>query len=158
MTQLVKDCAEGRLTACVKGGYDFVDVRDVAEGIVLAAKKGKSGNAYILSGEYYPIKKITDTICSVLGKKQIKTILPLWFAKMTAPLAELYYKIKKQKPLFTSYSLYTLQSNSNFNSKKAQQELGYKLKFSLKQSIEDTYMWIKANNLIRRKKKVASKA
>jgi dihydroflavonol-4-reductase len=77
---------------------------------------------------------------------------------MTAPLAELYYKIKKQKPLFTSYSLYTLQSNSNFNSKKAQQELGYKLKFSLKQSIEDTYMWIKANNLIRRKKKVASKA
>lgn len=158
MTQLVKDCAEGRLTACVRGGYDFVDVRDVAEGIVSAAEKGKSGNAYILSGEYYPIKKITDTICSVLGKREIKTILPLWFAKMTAPLAELYYRIKKQKPLFTSYSLYTLQSNSNFNSKKAQQELGYKLKFSLKQSIEDTYMWIKANNLIRRKKKVASKA
>ncbi|HQO70143.1 MAG TPA: NAD-dependent epimerase/dehydratase family protein [Clostridia bacterium] len=157
-TQLVKDCANGNLTACVNGGYDFVDVRDVAEGVVLAAEKGISGNTYILSGEYYPVRKITDAICSVIGRKQIKTILPLWFAKMTAPFAELYYRIRKQKPLFTSYSLYTLQSNSKFNSKKAQEELGYKKKFSLKQSIEDTYLWCKANNLINRKKKAGGKA
>lgn len=157
-TQLVKDCANGNLTACVNGGYDFVDVRDVAEGVVLAAEKGISGNTYILSGEYYPVRKITDAICSVIGRKQIKTILPLWFAKMTAPFAELYYRIRKQKPLFTSYSLYTLQSNSKFNSKKAQEELGYKKKFSLKQSIEDTYLWCKANNLINRKKKEGGKA
>jgi dihydroflavonol-4-reductase len=117
-TQLVKDCANGNLTACVNGGYDFVDVRDVAEGVVLAAEKGISGNTYILSGEYYPVRKITDAICSVIGRKQIKTILPLWFAKMTAPFAELYYRIRKQKPLFTSYSLYTLQSNSNSIQKK----------------------------------------
>jgi len=157
-TQLVKDCANGNLTACVNGGYDFVDVRDVAEGVVLAAEKGISGNTYILSGEYYPVRKITDAICSVIGRKQIKTILPLWFAKMTAPFAELYYRIRKQKPLFISYSLYTLQSNSKFNSKKAQEELGYKKKFSLKQSIEDTYLWCKANNLINRKKKAGGKA
>ena len=157
-TQLVKDCANGNLTACVNGGYDFVDVRDVAEGVVLAAEKGISGNTYILSGEYYPVREITDAICSVIGRKQIKTILPLWFAKMTAPFAELYYRIRKQKPLFTSYSLYTLQSNSKFNSKKAQEELGYKKKFSLKQSIEDTYLWCKANNLINRKKKAGGKA
>ena len=157
-TQLVKDCADGRLTACVNGGYDFVDVRDVAEGVVLAAEKGRTGNTYILSGEYYPVRKITDAICSVIGRKKIKTILPLWFAKMTAPFAELYYRIRKQKPLFTSYSLYTLQSNSKFNSKKAQEELGYKKKFSLKQSIEDTYLWCKANNLINRKKKAGGKA
>ncbi|MFA5341358.1 MAG: NAD-dependent epimerase/dehydratase family protein [Clostridia bacterium] len=156
-TQLVKDCANGNLTACVNGGYDFVDVRDVAEGVVLAAEKGISGNTYILSGEYYPVRKITDAICSVIGRKQIKTILPLWFAKMTAPFAELYYRIRKQKPLFTSYSLYTLQSNSKFNSKKAQDELGYKKKFSLKQSIEDTYLWCKANDLINRKKKAGGK-
>ncbi|HXK71386.1 MAG TPA: NAD-dependent epimerase/dehydratase family protein [Clostridia bacterium] len=156
-TQLVKDCANGNLTACVNGGYDFVDVRDVAEGVVLAAEKGIKGNTYILSGEYYPVKKITDAICSAIGRKQIKTILPLWFAKMTAPFAELYYRIRKQKPLFTRYSLYTLQSNSKFNSNKAQKELGYKKKFSLKQSIEDTYLWCKANNLINQKKKAKGK-
>lgn len=151
-TQMVKDCADGRLSATVRGGYDFVDVRDVAEGVYLATQKGKSGNTYILAGEYHSVKAMTDEICLATGKKQIRTILPLWFAKITAPLAEAYYRLLKQKPLFTSYSLYTLQSNSKFSSKKAQDELGYKKKFSLKQSIEDTYLWGKARNLFKRKK------
>ena len=29
----------GKLFACVKGGYDFVDVRDVVDGIINACKK-----------------------------------------------------------------------------------------------------------------------
>ncbi|MFA7673780.1 MAG: NAD-dependent epimerase/dehydratase family protein [Clostridia bacterium] len=153
-TQMVKDLADGRLNACVKGGYDFVDVRDVANGITLAADKGKTGNTYILSGEYYSVKTMVDMMSRITGKKQIRVILPLWFAKMTAPLAELYYRIKKQKPLFTGYSLYTLQCNSNFSSKKAQDELGYTKKFSLKQTIQDTFDWCKANGQINRKKAV----
>lgn len=148
-TQIVKDCVDGRLTATVSGGYDFVDVRDVAEGIYLASEKGVSGETYILSGEYYPIKLITDTVCEVTKTKKIKTVLPLWIAKLTAPLAELYYRIRKQKPLYTKYSLYTLQSNAKFSSKKAERELGYTKKYSLKQSIIDTYHWGKANRIFK---------
>lgn len=44
LVQLVTDYAENRLPACVKGGYDFVDVRDVAEGTIAAAEKGKPDN------------------------------------------------------------------------------------------------------------------
>ena len=124
----------------------------MANGITLAADKGKTGNTYILSGEYYSVKTMVDMMSKITGKKQIRVILPLWFAKMTAPLAELYYRIKKQKPLFTGYSLYTLQCNSNFSSKKAQEELGYTKKFSLKQTIQDTFDWCKANGQINRKK------
>ncbi len=43
LTQLFIDYYKGRLTACVAGGYDFVDVRDVADGIIAAAQKGKPG-------------------------------------------------------------------------------------------------------------------
>lgn len=45
LTQLIIDFANGRLKACVKGGYDFVDVRDVANGILSACEKGKKVNA-----------------------------------------------------------------------------------------------------------------
>ena len=41
LTQMVEDYLNGRLKACVRGGYDFVDVRDVADGIIAAAEKGK---------------------------------------------------------------------------------------------------------------------
>ena len=49
MTQMVIDYLNSRLTACVKGGYDFVDVRDVADGILSCVENGQPGECYILS-------------------------------------------------------------------------------------------------------------
>lgn len=93
LTQLIIDFCNHRLTACVKGGYDFVDVRDVADGIIRACEVGKAGNCYILSNRYFTIKEVLDTVSEVKGIKKIKTVLPLWFAKLTAPLSELYYSL-----------------------------------------------------------------
>lgn len=147
LTQLIIDFANGKLTACVKGGYDFVDVRDVADGIVKACYKGKKGEAYILSNKYVEIKQLLDIISEVNNTKKIKTILPIWFAKLTAPLSELYYAILKQPPLYTRYSLYTLTSNSNFSNEKAKKELGYTNR-ELKETIFDTIKWLKENGRI----------
>ncbi len=41
VTQLLIDACRGRLPAGVDGGYDFVDVRDVAAGCIAAAEKGR---------------------------------------------------------------------------------------------------------------------
>lgn len=147
LTQLIIDFANGKLTACVKGGYDFVDVRDVADGIVKACYKGKKGEAYILSNKYVEIKQLLDIISEVNNTKKIKTILPIWFAKLTAPLSELYYAILRQPPLYTRYSLYTLTSNSNFSNEKAKKELGYTNR-ELKETIFDTIKWLKENGRI----------
>ncbi len=140
--RLISDYLNGKLTACVRGGYDFVDVRDAAEGTIAAAEKGKTGECYILSNRYYEISEILDAIHEVSGKKKIRTILPMWFAKLTAPLAELYYRIRKSPPLFTRYSLYTLTSNSNFSHKKAETDLGYKPR-SIRQTLTDTVEFLK---------------
>lgn len=115
LTQLIKEVATGKLFACVKGGYNFVDVRDVADGIISACDKENRGESYILSNKYITIKELTDLVCDLEGRKRIKIVLPLGFTKLVAPICELYYNIKKQTPLFTKYSLYTLSSNSNFS-------------------------------------------
>jgi len=83
----------------------------------------------------------------VTGKRKIKSYLPLWFVNVTAPLAELYYKMLKQPPLFTSYSLYTLNSNALFSHQKATTELGYTTR-SMKETLNDTVTWLKENNRI----------
>lgn len=72
LTQLIIDFCNHRLTACVKGGYDFVDVRDVADGIIRACEVGKAGNCYILSNRYFTIKEVLDTVSEVKGIKKIK--------------------------------------------------------------------------------------
>lgn len=147
LTQLVTDFANGRLTACVKGGYDFVDVRDVADGILNACNKGKKGECYILSNRYVEIKDLLDIVSEASHMRKIKTVLPMWFAKATAPLSELYYSLLKQPPLYTRYSLYTLTSNSNFSNEKAKNELGY-INRDLRETITDTLKWLKEQGRI----------
>lgn len=147
LTQLIIDTATGRLKAGVKGGYDFVDVRDVTAGILSACAHGKAGECYILSGHYVSIPELFQMIAQATGRKPIKTFLPLWLAKLTAPLSEIYYSLKKQPPLYTKYSLYTLESNANFSHTKANQELGYTVR-APQITIDDTVKWLKQTGRI----------
>ena len=140
LVQLVVDYAEGRLPACVKGGYDFVDVRDVAEGCLAAVDKGKAGECYILSNRHYEIRDILEMIRSMQKVRRVPT-LPMWMARAAEPLLAWYAKRKKRRPLYTRYSLYTLCSNDRFSHDKATEELNYHPR-DLYQTIRDTIAWI----------------
>lgn len=150
LTQMILDFANGRLTACVKGGYDFVDVRDVANGVITACEKGRKGECYILSNDYIEVRDLLDIISEVQERKKIKTVIPMWFAKLTAPLSETYYKIMKEPPLYTKYSLYVLTSNGHFSNEKAKKELGYTTR-DIKDTIKDTVKWLKESGRIKSK-------
>ena len=141
LTELVKEVASGKLFACVKGGYDFVDGRDVAEGVINACNKNTKGECYILSNKYITIKELSDIICDCVKRKKINIVLPIWIAKIFASFFEIYYNLKKQTPLFTKYSLYTLSSNANFSNEKAKKELNFKNR-DMSDTIKDTIKWI----------------
>ena len=141
LTALVREIVRGKLPMCVKGGYDFVDVRDVAKGIIMACDKGKKGECYIMSGEFVSIKKLADLVCDVVGRKRIKVVLPIIIAKIVAPFYEMYYNVKGKTPLFTKYSLYTLSSNSNFSNEKAKRDLGFVTR-DITDTVKDMVMWI----------------
>lgn len=149
LNQLVIDYINGSLTALIDGGYDFVDVRDVANGILAAVDKGKSGQCYILSNRYYTIKEMVDLMHDVSGKKKIRKILSRRFVNFIVPLAELYYKVRRQPPLFTGYSLYTLSSNSNFSHEKADRELGYRTR-DMKETLKDTIVFLREQGRIKK--------
>ncbi len=144
MTQMILDYYTGKLNTCIKGGYDFVDVRDVAKGIISCCHLGKIGECYILSNRYCSVKEILYTLHNISGKKEIKHTLPLWLAKAAAPFAEIYYSRKKQTPLYTSYSISTLSDNSLFSHKKADSDLSYTTR-SLEVTLQDTLEWLKKN-------------
>ena len=147
LTQLFIDYYRGRLTAGLAGGYDFVDVRDVAAGIIACCSKGRCGECYILSNRYFSIPELLDVFHTVSGRRRVRTILPMWFVRFTAPLAELYYKILRQPPLYTAYSIYTLTSNAGFSHKKADTELGYTVR-PFKETVRDTMEWMKEQGRI----------
>ncbi len=81
-------CIEGRLPACVNGGYDLVDVRDVAAGCLAALERGKKGECYILSNRHYEIKDVLRMVKMLCGGRRLP-VLPMWMAKIAAPLIAL---------------------------------------------------------------------
>jgi dihydroflavonol-4-reductase len=138
--QLILDCVDLKPMLYVDGAYDFVDVRDVAQGLILAGEKGKCGESYILSGERIEVLDIIRIVQEILGRRLFSLKIPFSLARFTANLTPLYYRLSHGKPRFTSYSLATLQSNSYISHTKAHRELGY-LPRPLRESLADTVKW-----------------
>jgi len=125
----------------VKGAYDFVDVRDVACGHILACERGQAGEVYILSGWQIRVLELKKLVQDALGRRIVAVTIPMWMAKIGAKIMPLYYHLTKKTPKFTDYSLETLQSNSNVSCGKANRELGYKPR-DLGKTIKDTVRWL----------------
>ncbi len=146
--QLIIDCANKKIGAYIEGGYNFVDVRDVVDGLIKAGEKGRNGECYILSGQFVSIKQLMQYVQDITGVEAPKFKIARWFAYATGFLSELYYKIAKEKPLFTSYAVYTTGTNSNFSNEKAIKELGYKVT-DIKDTIRDTVYWFESQGKIK---------
>jgi nucleoside-diphosphate-sugar epimerase len=61
---------------------NFVEVKDVAQGIVLALEKGKLGEEYILAGENISAKNYLIKMSKRCGKKYLKIRIPNFFLRM----------------------------------------------------------------------------
>jgi len=141
MGDLLMDWLRRKIHFLVKGAYDFVDVRDVARGHVLACDRGRTGEVYILSGWQIKVLELKKLVQDVLGYRIVSVTIPMRIAKIGAKIMPLYYRLTKKTPKFTDYSLETLQSNSNVSSKKSKRELGYNPR-DLATTIKDTVRWL----------------
>ena len=149
--EMVRMIMRGKLPVTLGfGGYNFVDVRDVALGMIGAAKQGKAGESYFLSGKAISAEGIIKLISEKSGRKAPKIKMPLWLANAVAPLAEFYYKVSGESPLFTRLSIEILKNNSNFSYEKAALDFAYNPR-SLEESIADSIAWISENEGIKTK-------
>jgi len=140
--------ALNKLPMLVQGGYDWVDLRDVANAAIKAISKGRKGERYILSGNWHSLKELSEIIGKVSGNKTPRFVCPTAIAKIGLPFIKLYSRLKNEHPLYTGDSLDILNySNRNISATKANKELGFTPR-SLKETIADTLSWYKENNFI----------
>ncbi len=142
ITNAISSYINGKLKCSVSGGYDFVDVRDVANGIIACSQKGEKGECYILSNSFYSIDEILSSVQSISGGKKIACKLSHPLIRMIAPFCELASRTNKKPMFLTPYSAYTLRSNANFSHKRASQKLNYKPR-SISETLPEMVSWIK---------------
>lgn len=140
MGGLIKTFAESSIHFIVNGAYDFVDVRDVARGMILAAEKGRSGEIYILSGQQVSLRRLSKLTRRVTARRSLVIAIPLGLALFVSRYTQHLYRWFKKTPRFTLYSLKTVVENSSFCRTKAETELGYRAR-PLEESIRDFLAW-----------------
>ena len=69
-------------------GLNFIDVRDVALGHLLALEKGQKGDRYILGHENLTLKQILDQLAQLTGLKAPQNSIPPWIPLSVAWIDE----------------------------------------------------------------------
>ena len=147
--QFILEFARGNIPVRVQGGFDFVDVRDVAQGHILAAERGRTGEKYILSGEWIAVDKLMGELSLATGVPVPRLCLSPGIAGAVASAAMLYGRILGKRPVLTRESLDILRSNSLVSKKKAETELGYSAR-PVRDAIRDTVEWFRGAGLLKR--------
>lgn len=139
---------KGKAPALIPGGYDWVDVRDLCIAAIHAIEMGQPGEKYILSGHWRSLKEMTDIIHRLGGAKPPLLTVPFAIAMASAPLLNLYSKIRKQSPLYTNVTLDAVaRSHRIISSRKAKTTLKYSPR-PFEETVADTIRWFKEEHYI----------
>lgn len=141
------DFARGRLAAVTPGGYNFVDVRDVASGLIALVQRGRTGEYYLLSGERVEITWLIEQLTGLLGQCSKPRKLGGALLFLIADLMALASRLTGSRPRVTRDSVETLMSNSNFTHAKASAEVGYTSR-PLCETISDSVQWLQSTGVI----------
>ena len=130
----------GRVPVLLELLSDYVDVRDVAEGMIAAAEKGRVGERYFLTGDVIPIMEMVSLYGELTGAKVPTRALPLWFGWVLLPFALAGSAVTKKDPFITADMLRASVSNAVVSRDKAYRELGYTIR-PLRESLADAVEW-----------------
>ncbi|KXK39943.1 MAG: NAD-dependent epimerase/dehydratase family protein [Saprospiraceae bacterium] len=139
----IQDLYRGKFPAVMKGGFNFVDLEDVALGAVLALERGRAGETYILGGTFHSIKMLADLVLKARGSRRKMLELPIFTAMIGLPFIRAYAYLTQTEPIYDKEYLDVLKSgNKKISSEKAIRELSFSAR-PLSETIENTIRWFK---------------
>ncbi|MCX7029700.1 MAG: NAD-dependent epimerase/dehydratase family protein [Spirochaetes bacterium] len=143
--------ANGRLPAIVDGGFDWVDVRDVAASAAAAAELLVAGRAagrrYLLPGRWASLAEVAGMVADCTGVPAPRWSAPLWAARVGAPFSTAAALVLGHRPLFTGVSLAALRGNPQVSGERAAADLEHRPR-DLRDSVADTVRWFADRGII----------
>ena len=146
-TNTLLQIIKGEMPMGMQGSFNLCDVRDLAAGTIAAVDKGRIGECYILANKTVTLKEMCDMLHAECNAKKIKFYLPLDLADKIAAGLEKQAEKTGKMPLMTTFSVYNLARNNEFDCTKARTELGYTTR-SYEETIHDEVQWMIAEGLI----------
>jgi nucleoside-diphosphate-sugar epimerase len=145
--RLIKMIAEKKLPSIPNGAGSFVDVRDVAAGIIQAYHQGKAGNNYLLGGTDMNFKEFITEVANKLDVKPTKVQLPNFLLMTLAHMKNFISRMTNKEPDITPESVTIISDLYACDSAKARKELNYQ-KSDFEVTLNDTLEFLKDEKVI----------
>ena len=143
--RVMLEVAACKLPALPQGYNCFVDVRDVAMGMLLAFEHGARGQRYILGGENLPWADMLQRIGRALGVKTTSWIAPRWVTGAVGLAGDLGQWLSgRELPINSMAVRWANTPNFKFSSERARAQLGYSWR-DPDLAVEAAISWFRAN-------------
>lgn len=144
--KIIVDFLKGEMPAYLDTGLNWVHVRDVAVGHILAAEKGRVGERYILGNAdgNWTLKQALETLAQITGLPAPRFRVPYGVALLAAHVNELISRVTGKPPKAPLAGVRMAKHKMFFNPAKAIRELGLP-QTPPRQALTDAVAWFQAN-------------
>ncbi|WP_417449219.1 NAD-dependent epimerase/dehydratase family protein [Kordiimonas sp.] len=145
--RLILRHAEGSLPGTPPGAGNFANGRAVAEALLAAYEKGKTGENYILGGPYASMHEFLSLASRKLDLPEPRKPTPAFLLEVAATCLSFLALFTGKRPTITPEEAYFASEIVDAKSDKAIAELGYRL-VPLEQSVDECLAYLKEEQLL----------
>lgn len=142
--EIVLRFLQRRMPSYVETGLNFVHVRDVATGHLLALEKGKTGERYILGNENLSLKQLLDELSQITGLSAPARSVPVWLPLSVAWIDEVILTKFGKTPSIPVDGVRMSKQPMYYNPEKAIAELGLP-QTPVRTALKDAVNWFQEN-------------
>jgi len=124
-SRMIRDLAAGKTPALLDCRLNLVDVRALAEGVIVARDKGRSGERYLLTGEDLSMSELAKRIAGLTGVAAPRFRVPQWLALTVAQFESRLSAVTKRPPNAPLTGVRLAGRRVRFDATKARDKLGF---------------------------------
>lgn len=123
--KIVVDFLNGDMPAFIDTGLNVVDVRDTAEGHLLACERGRRGERYILGSENLTLAQILQKLAKITGRKAPTAQIPYALAYTAGLFSTAWAELTGHPPRVPLEGVRMARKKMWVSHEKARRELGF---------------------------------
>ncbi len=140
---LVQNVASGWVRGWPGGVANYVGVRDVAQAMVAAAERGRTGERYLLTGENLTWKSLLQRIASVAGVSPPSRPLPQWAIALASHVGQLTQGLGVLRAMPDPKIVpFMYHVGVAYTSEKARKQLGF-MPAAIEEPVAETLRWLR---------------
>lgn len=153
--RMLLEVAAGRALLAPPGANDFVDVRDVAAGILAAIDRGRTGRRYILGGHRHTYLEAWKLFARITGgRPPLRAARPA-VVRVAGRCGDLWGRITGREPDVNSAAVEMSCLDHVTSCRRACEELGYTFR-PLEETVADAWEWFVAHGYARPRRGASS--